>query len=104
MVAGARLAHQARPARSTAYAWVRYRSTDDCRILHADLIRGEKAKLPMSAVIRAIETAETRGFMTAMADAISSGIAAARRAGDSPSPSASATTRIRVVQAAGLGR
>ena len=81
-------------------------SYDDYRILHANLIRHEKAstrdrivpytvfidpqlgragmterearaqgrairvaKLPMSAVIRAIETGETRGFMKAIADA-----------------------------------
>lgn len=83
-------------------------SYDDSRILHANLIRHEKAstrdrvvpytvfidpqlgrvgmtereaseqgrairvaKLPMNAVIRAIETGETRGFMKAVVDAAS---------------------------------
>ena len=90
-------------------------SYDDYRILHANLIRHEKAstrdrivpytvfidpqlgragmterearaqgrairvpKLPMSAVIRAIETGETRGFMKAVVDADSGQILGSR--------------------------
>ena len=91
------------PINSGAFTHLSY---DDYRILHANLIRHEKAstrdrivpytvfidpqlgragmtgreareqgrairvaKLPMSAVIRAIETGETRGFMKAVVDA-----------------------------------